>query len=132
MAPRSGIRELMQNKDVPQTVRDALQAMQLSQADTIGTDGHRRLCRREGWAYMETFGPPLVFTTPNLADTKQVLLLEVQGYKVNFDVSQDTAKDLPKYRDMMCSLARDPVGQTVVFELIMRLFYLHVLGVRPE
>ena len=32
----------------------------------------------------------------------------------------------------MCRLARDPVGQTVVFELIMRLFFLHVLGVRPE
>ena len=81
---------------------------------------------------MEAFGPPLVFTTPNLADTKQVLLLEVQGCKVNFDVSQDTAGDLPKYRDVMCRLARDPVGQTVVFEVIMRLFFLHVLGVRPE
>ena len=66
---------------------------------------------------METFGPPLVFATPNLADTKQVLLLEVQGYRVNFDVSQDTANDLPKYRDVMCRLACDPGGQTVVFEL---------------
>ena len=132
IAPRGGIRELMQNKDVPQIVRDALHAMQLSQADVIGTDGHRRLCRREGWAYMEAFGAPLIFTTPNLADTKQILLLEVQGYKVEFDASHDFADDLPKYRDMMCRLARDPVGQTVVFELLMRLFFLHVLGVRPE
>ena len=33
---------------------------------------------------------------------------------------------------MMQRLARDPVGQTVVFDLVMRLFFLHVLGVRPE
>ena len=132
IAPRGGIKDLMQNTAVPQTVRDALSAMQLSQADVIGTDGHRRLCRREGWAYMETFGAPLVFTTPNLADTKQVLLLRVQGYKVELDASDDLTEDSPKYRDMMCRLARDPVGQTVVFELLMRLFFLHVLGVRPE
>ena len=29
-------------------------------------------------------------------------------------------------------IAADPLGQTVVFELMMRLFFLHVLGVRPE
>ena len=39
---------------------------------------------------------------------------------------------LPRYRDMMRRLARDPVGQTRVFELMMRLFFIHVLGVRPD
>jgi hypothetical protein len=29
-------------------------------------------------------------------------------------------------------LARDPVGQVIVFELMIRLFFYHVLGVRPE
>merc|ERR1711994_457299 len=33
---------------------------------------------------------------------------------------------------MMQRLARDPVGQTLVFEKIMQLFFIHVLGVRPE
>ena len=28
--------------------------------------------------------------------------------------------------------ARDPTGQTLVFELNMRLFFVHVLGVRPD
>ena len=93
LAPRGGIQQLKQNKDVPQTVRDALNAMELATADVIGTDGHRRLCRREGWAYMETFGAPLIFTTPNLADNKQVLLLEVQGFKVHFDATKDVAED---------------------------------------
>ena len=39
---------------------------------------------------------------------------------------------LPKYRDMLLRLAKDPVGQTLVFHLMMRLFFQHVLGVRPD
>ena len=81
---------------------------------------------------MSLFGPPLIFCTPNLADTKQLLLLVVQGVEVRLDADDLNAEILPKYRDMMQRLARDPVGQTLVFELIMRLFFIHVLGVRPE
>ena len=33
---------------------------------------------------------------------------------------------------MMRRLASDPVGQTRVFDLVMRLFLIHVLGVRPD
>ena len=33
---------------------------------------------------------------------------------------------------MLRRLARDPVAQTVQFELLMRLFFQHVLNVRPE
>ena len=77
------------------------------------------------------FGPPLIFMTPNLADTKQPLLLVVQGYKVRLDALA-AGDELPKYRDMMRRLARSPVAQTIVFEKILRLFFLHVLGVRPE
>ena len=39
---------------------------------------------------------------------------------------------LPKYRDMMQRVALDPVGQTLCFELVMRLFFIHVFGVRAE
>jgi hypothetical protein len=51
---------------------------------------------------------------------------------VRLDESELDAGALPKYRDMMLRLARDPVGQTLMFELFMRLFFIHVLGVRPE
>ena len=122
----------MQSKKVPQIIRDALNAMQVATADVIGTDGHRRLCRHEGWAYMCLWGPPLIFVTPNLADSKQPLLLIVQGEEIRLDESLENDDVLPKYRDMLRRLARDPVGQTVMFELVMRMFFLHVLGVRPE
>jgi len=127
-----GLQSIMQQKDTPKIVRDGLNAMQMATADVIGTDGHRRLCRHEGHAYMVLFGAPLVFTTPNLADGKFPLLLIVQGEEVRLDHTLGTDTDLPKYRTMLRRLARDPASQTIVFELVMRLFFLHVLGVRPE
>ena len=127
-----GIKAILANKHVPQLVREALDAMQMAFADVLGTDGHRRLCRHEGVAYMQLFGPPVIFCTPNLADTRQVLLLVVQGMEIRLDDADLAGVDLPRYRDMMQRLARDPVGQTRVFELIMRLFFVHLLGVRPE
>ena len=126
-----GIQAIAANKQTPQLLREALSAMQMAFADVLGTDGHRRLCRHAGHAYMQLFGPPLIFCTPNIADTKQLLLLVVEGNEVSLDVEDVAPEVLPKYRDMMQRLARDPVGQTLVFELVMRLFFIHVLGVRP-
>ncbi|CAE7026696.1 unnamed protein product [Symbiodinium sp. CCMP2592] len=115
------------------SVKDALQAVNAASATVLGTDGHRRLCRHEGVAYMEAFGPPLIFLTPNVADTQHPLLLVVQGEAVDLGaVSADMETVLPKYRDMLRRLAQDPVGQTVQFELLMRLFFRHVLNVRPD
>ena len=48
-------------------------------------------------AYLETFGPPLIFVTPNVADTQHPLLLVVQGKEVDLGaVSGDVAGALPK------------------------------------
>ena len=60
---------------------------------------------------MTLFGAPLIFATPNLADTKQPLLLIVQGYHIRLDDSLEGDDTLPKYRDMMRRVAADPVGQ---------------------
>ena len=127
-----GLQSIAANKAVPLAVKQALNAMQMAFADVVGTDGHRRLCRHEGVAYMVLFGAPLIFCTPNLADTKNLLLLIVQGEEVTLDSDNLGPEVLPTYRQMMQRLARDPVGQTLVFELMMRLFFVHLLGVRPE
>ena len=125
--------QLLSNAAIPQSVKDALQAMRGASATVIGTDGHRRYCRHEGVAYMETFGPPLIFLTPNVADTQHPLLLVVQGHAIDLgDVSPQLSEALPKYREMLRRIAQDPVGQTVQFEFLMRLFFQHVLNVRPE
>ena len=74
-----GLQSLAQDKNVPQIVREALSAMQMAFSDVFRTDGHRCLCRNEGVAYMSLFGAPVVFCIPNLADTKQLLLMVVEG-----------------------------------------------------
>ena len=104
-----GLQALLQSQDVPAVIKDALNAMQMAMAHVIGTDGHRH----EGVAYMETFGPPLIFTTPNPADTQQPLFLIVQGQEVRLDASGEYQEELPKYRDMMRRVAQDPVSRDV-------------------
>ena len=127
------LEQMLHNKSVPKEVKDAVQAMHGASSTVLGTDGHRRYCRHEGVAYMETFGPPLIFLTPNVADTQHPLLLVVQGEELDLGrVTGDMQDTLPKYRDMIRRLAQDPVGQVVQFELLMRLFFQHVLNVRPE
>eukprot|EP00435_Cladocopium_sp_Y103_P004119 s7617_g1.t1 len=124
------MQQLLNDKAVPRVVKDAIQAMHGASAMVVGTDGHRRHCRHEGVAYMETFGPPLVFLIPNVADTQHPLLLVVQGETVDLGaVTEDMEQVLPKYRDMLRRIAQDPVAQTVQFEFLMRLFFQHVLNV---
>ena len=127
------LQQLLKNDAVPSTVKDAIQAMHGASATVLGTDGHRRHCRHEGVAYMETFGPPMIFLTPKVADTQHPLLLVVQGETVDLGaVTEDMSDALPKCRDMLRRIAQDPVAQTVQFELLIRLFFQHVLNVRPE
>ena len=127
---RVSLQSLFSNHDCPELLRVALSCMQQCTSGVIGSNGHRKLLQREGVAYTLRFGPPLVFVTPNLADTKQPLLLVVQGEEFYFG---DKAEDLtPTYTEMVERLASDPVGQTLVFELMIRLFFVHVLGLRPE
>ena len=70
---------LLSDRDVSELLHTAPSSMQRSAAGVIGSNEHRKLLRREGIAYTLRFGPALVFLTPNLADTKQPLLLVAQG-----------------------------------------------------
>ena len=80
---------LLSDKDLPKQVRAAFTSLHQATASLVGSDGHRRQLRGEGEAYTLRFGPPLQFVTPNLADTKQPLLLIVQGEEFRFDRDVD-------------------------------------------
>ena len=124
---QTSLQSILADKDLPSQLRSALTSLHQATASLVGSDGHRKLLQREGVAYTLNYGPALIFSTPNLADTKQPLLLEVQGERVQLD--QDVENS---YREMTERLAADPVGQAIVFELMMRLFFTHVLGIRPD
>ena len=113
--------------DTPQELRIALRTMGQATASLVGSDGHRKELRGEGEAYTLRYGPPMQFITPNLAYTKQHLILIVQGEEYRFEPDVEVS-----YREMTQRVACDPVGQSIVFELMIRLSFIHVLGLRPE
>ncbi|CAK0795192.1 unnamed protein product, partial [Prorocentrum cordatum] len=102
---------ILKDKDTPNEVRKAIATLGQATASQVGSDGHRRELRGEGEAYTLRFGPPIQFATPNLADTKQPLILIVQGEEYTFG---------------------NDLTEAAVFELMMRLFFAHILGLRPE
>ena len=108
---KRSVQSLLSDKSVPASIKRAIDAMHQSTSGVIGSNGHRRLNRREGVSYTLAWGAPLVFTTPNLADTRHPLLLVVQ--REPFDLSVER-EDEPAYREMTQRLAGDPVGQTIV------------------
>ena len=67
----------------------------LATGTVVGSDGCRVQCRHAGQAYTVLWGAPFVFTTPNLADTRNVTLLLVQGVPLNLD---DEGGGLMAYR----------------------------------
>ena len=125
---------ILKDKDTPNEVRKAFATLGQATASLVGSDGHRRELRGEGEAYTLRFGPPVQFVTPNLADTKQPLILIVQGETLSFDNALNalTGAEQVTFSQMSQRVAGDPVAQAVVFELMMRLFFVHVLGLRAE
>ena len=124
---KTSVTSILADKELPTQLRTALTSLHQATASLIGSDGHRKLLQREGVAYTLRYGPALVFATPNLADNKQPLLLIVQGEPFDFDTDVENT-----YREMTERLAADPIGQAMVFEMMMQLFFVHVLGLRPE
>ena len=47
------LQQVLKNDAVPRKVKACFEAMRAASANVVGTDGHRRHCRHEGWAYME-------------------------------------------------------------------------------
>ena len=124
---KPSVQSILADKDLPTALRTALTSLHQATASLVGSDGHRKLLQREGVAYTLRYGPALIFTTPNIADTKQPLLLIVQGEPFQFDSGVGAS-----YREMTERLAADPVGQAIVFEFMMQLFFTRVLGIRAE
>ena len=129
IAAAQGDKEQPGTTKAVQAVRNLMSMFNLATGTVVGSDGYRIQCRHAGQAYTILWGPPFVFTTPNLADTRNVTLLLVQGMPIDLE---DEAGDVCSYAELRLRLVHDPVGQAIVFELYIRLFYLFVLGVRPD
>lgn len=68
-----------------------------------------------------------LYSSLQLDDSQQSLPLVVHRKEIRLDDFLEDEGVLPKRRDVLRRLARDPVSQIIVFELVIRMFFLHVL-----
>ena len=67
------VRDLAQNPNVKQEVRDAMKEFCVATANVIGTDVHKSKLRHTNVEYKVFFGPQLTLTTVNVADLRHPL-----------------------------------------------------------
>ncbi|MDA8583319.1 hypothetical protein N9L68_03775 [bacterium] len=91
----------------------------------VGNDGYQIQCRHAGQPYTVLWETPFVFTTPNLADTRNVSVLLVQGMPINLE---DEAGYVLSDVEKRLRIVHDPVGQAIILELFIRIVYMFVLG----
>ena len=136
---KADIRELLRSPDVDVSLKRALGGVLQASASVLGTEGHRSQIRLRGHAAGWHYGNAHVFMTPNLADSRAALLLQlhtqgVDGQVENYEVSLGWDLEqpiLPCVTAMRRILAADPVSQARFFDLMMTLFFEEVLGCLP-
>ena len=118
----------------PADLKAALAELQIFTTDVVGSDGARAKLRHEQSGFILAFGPSSGFLTPNMADVRSPLVVQLHGggveerYEVNL---LDECPNMPSAREMLKLVAADPVAQARFFILSMRLFAEHVLGSGP-
>ncbi len=129
----AGLKEALSNPNVSSNVKQALRAMLISNATIVGSDAHRTTLRHISSSYRLLFGPPLVFMTPNIADTRSLLVsLHYEGKDVvGWRVLEENAPEMPSVSEMLRRVSADPVSQALVTNLLLELFLVHVVGVLP-
>ena len=112
----AGLKDALSSEAVPRNVKSALRSMLLSNAHVVGSDAHRTTLRHISASYTRLFGPPLVFTTPNIADTRNLMVsLMYEGADVQrWRLLEETAPEMPSTQEMLRRVAADPVAQATV------------------
>ena len=134
------IRELLRDPKVDVSLKRALGGVLQATSSIVGMEGHRSQIRLRGHAAGWHYGSAHVFVTPNLADVRSPLLLQLHlqatagvaveecAIAVDWDME---IPGLPTAGAMRRIVARDPVSQARCFALMMDLFFEEVLGTLP-
>ena len=126
--------EVLQNEAVPRRVKAALRTLNLCMNQVVGTNAHRTMLRHVGFGYRMLWGAPLVFTTPNVADTKHAMVkLLYEGEEVAaWRLLEEDDPDLGQKEEMLRRVAEDPFAQAVFSDLMIRLYLEHCVGVHVD
>ena len=74
LGKNAGLREVFASPDVSERVKGAMRNLMLCMKNVVGSNAHRTTLRHINTSYKFLFGPPLVFTTPNIADTRNPVM----------------------------------------------------------
>jgi hypothetical protein len=127
----AGLKEALQNPEVPERVKGAMRHLLLCMSNVVGSNAHRTTLRHMCSGYRLLYGAPLVFTTMNVADTKHPLMcLLYEGREMaRWRLLEEDEPLLPSTAEMLRRVARDPVSQAIFSDLMLELFCRHLLGV---
>ena len=131
------LRELLRDPQVDVALKRALGGVLQATSSIIGMEGHRSQIRLRGHAAGWHYGSAHLFVTPNIADMRSSLLLQlhlqnvkVEECKIDLDWEAEMP-ELPSAAAMRRIVASDPVAQARCFALMMDLFCEEVLGILP-
>ena len=131
------LRELLRDPQVDVALKRALGGVLQATSSIIGMEGHRSQIRLRGHAAGWHYGSAHLFVTPNSADMRSSLLLQlhlqnvkVEECKIDLDWEAEMP-ELPSAAAMRRIVASDPVAQARCFALMMDLFCEEVLGILP-
>lgn len=116
---------------VPERVKKSMRTLLLCMSNVFGTNAHRTTLRHLNNSYKLLVGAPLIFTTPNFADARSLIVnLMYEGKEVTgWRLLEEGSPVMPSTEDMMRRVACDPMSQALVFDLMVKLFLEHFLGV---
>ena len=133
------VRELLRDPNIDASLKRALGGVLQATSSIIGMEGHRSQIRLRGHAARWHYGSAHLLVTPNLADIRSPLLLQLHlqgadGTVEDCEVALDWSNEMPSMPTaaaMRRIVAMDPVSQARCFALMMDIFFEEVLGILP-
>ena len=133
------VRELLRDPNIDASLKRALGGVLQATSSIVGMEGHRSQIRLRGHAAGWHYGSAHLFVTPNLADVRSPLLLQLHlqsasGTVEKCEVALDWDNEMPQMPSaaaMRRIVAMDPVSQARCFALMMDIFFEEVLGTLP-
>jgi hypothetical protein len=74
LGKNAGFKEILSSPSVPERVKRVVKHLMVCMGQVVGSNAHRTYLRHVNKSYCLRFGPPLVFTTPNVADTRHIVM----------------------------------------------------------
>ena len=126
--------DVLQNEAVLRRVKAALRTLNLCMNQVAWTNVNRIMLRPVGFGDRLLFGAPLVFTTPNVADTKHAMVKRLhEGVEIAVPrLLQEDDPDLGQKVEMLRHVAGDLGAQGVFSDLVIRLHWEHGFGGHVE